>query len=129
LTAYTIFFLGQALATNIETLLICRFFGGLFGVAPLTIGGGVIADMWSAEGRGPATSLFAASTFLGPVLGPIVGGYVAASDLSWNWIFWVMMIFAGVCTTLTIIFIPETYAPILLQQKVRPIRSKRCARD
>jgi hypothetical protein len=35
---------------------------------------GVIADIWPAVGRGPATSLFTASVFLGPVLGPIVAG-------------------------------------------------------
>ncbi len=35
---------------------------------------GIIADVWPALGRGPATSLFSASVFMGPVLGPIVGG-------------------------------------------------------
>jgi len=35
---------------------------------------GLIADVWSAIGRGPATSLFTASVFLGPVLGPIISG-------------------------------------------------------
>ena len=43
-------------------------------MAPLTIASGVIADMFSAEGRGMAASLFAAGVFLGPVLGPIVSG-------------------------------------------------------
>ena len=71
---YTLFHLGQALATNIQTLLITRFFAGFFAVAPLTNAGGVIADIFSAEGRGMATSLFAAGVFLGPVLGPIVSG-------------------------------------------------------
>lgn len=93
MSCYTLFHLGQALAQNIQTLMICRFFGGFFAVAPLTICGGmfsmheprafsyvsslflgVIADVWPALGRGPAVSLFSASVFLGPVLGPIVGG-------------------------------------------------------
>jgi len=74
MVAFTLFHLGQALGKNIETFLITRFFCGFFGVAPFTISGGVIADVWPALGRGPATSLFSASTFLGPVLGPIVGG-------------------------------------------------------
>ena len=74
LTCFTLFHLGQALGKNIETFLVTRFFCGFFGVAPFTICGGIIADIWPALGRGPATSLFSASTFLGPVLGPIVGG-------------------------------------------------------
>ena len=35
---------------------------------------GVIADIWPAIGRGPATTLFTASVFIGLVLGPIVAG-------------------------------------------------------
>jgi len=38
--AYTLFHLGQALAQNIETLLVTRFFAGFFAVAPLTNCGG-----------------------------------------------------------------------------------------
>jgi folate-dependent tRNA-U54 methylase TrmFO/GidA len=40
MTAYTLFILGQALAPNIETLLVTRFFSGFFAVAPLTNAGG-----------------------------------------------------------------------------------------
>lgn len=72
ISAYTILHLGQALAQNIETLLITRFLAGFFACAPLTNSGGIIADVWDAAGRGLATSLFTASVFLGPVLGPIV---------------------------------------------------------
>lgn len=71
---YTLFMLGQALAQNIQTLLVTRFFAGFFACAPLTNSGGVIADIWDVEGRGLAMSLFTASVFLGPVLGPIVSG-------------------------------------------------------
>ncbi|KAK0186318.1 major facilitator superfamily domain-containing protein [Armillaria mellea] len=118
MTVYTLFHLGQALAQNIQTLMICRFFGGFFAVGPLTVNGGIIADVWPALGRGPATSLFSASVFMGPVLGPIVGGFIATSPVSWRWIFWVMMIFAGICTILGFVFLPETYAPVLLLKKV-----------
>ena len=71
---YTIFILGQALAQNMETLLITRFLSGFFGCAPLTNSGGVIADIWDPVTRGPATSIFATMVFLGPVLGPIISG-------------------------------------------------------
>lgn len=71
---YTIFHIGQALAQNIETLLVTRFISGFFACAPLTNSGGVIADIWDPETRGLAVSLFTASVFMGPVLGPIVSG-------------------------------------------------------
>lgn len=83
---------------------------------------GVIADIWDAVGRGQATSVFTACVFIGPVLGPIVGGYIVDSALGWCWVFWVMMIFAGVCTLITVAALPETYAPVILAKKAEQIR-------
>ncbi|KAJ6506234.1 MFS polyamine transporter [Mycena vitilis] len=122
MSMYSILHLGQALAQNIETLLITRFFGGFFAVAPLVNAGGVIADIWSVQSRGLATSMFSASVFLGPVMGPIVAGYIVESSLSWRWVFWVMMIFAGTCTTIMILTLPETYAPVLLANRLKARR-------
>ncbi|KAK0440401.1 MFS polyamine transporter [Desarmillaria tabescens] len=122
--AYILFHLGQALAHNIESLLVCRFFSGFFGVAPLAVDGGIIADIWPAIGRGPAASLFATSVFLGPVLGPLVGGFIASSSVTWRWIYWVMMMFAGACTVMAIIFLPETNASVILLKKVKRLRKE-----
>ncbi|KAJ6483623.1 MFS polyamine transporter [Mycena vitilis] len=123
MTMYTILHLGQALAKNITTLLITRFLGGFFAVAPLVNAGGLIADIFSVESRGTAMSLFAASVFLGPVMGPIVSGYIIESGTSWRWVFWVMMLFAGSCTIFMILLLPETYAPVILLKKVKARRT------
>lgn len=69
----TFFNAGACGSQNIETLIILRFFAGAFGSSPLTNAGGVIADMFPANQRGIAMSLFASAPFLGPTLGPIVG--------------------------------------------------------
>jgi DHA1 family multidrug resistance protein-like MFS transporter len=82
----------------------------------------LIADVWDPVGRGLATSLFNASTFLGPVLGPIVSAFVVTSPLGWRWVFWIMMIFAGVCWLAALALLPETYAPVLLARKARRLR-------
>lgn len=109
---YTLFQIGDALAQNITTVVVIRFLAGTFAAAPLTNAGGVIADTWDPVGRGPAMSVFSASVFLGPVLGPIVGGFLTTSYLTWRWIFWIQMIFASVCLAVVIFFLPETYAPV-----------------
>ena len=44
------------------------------------------------------------------------------SPIGWRWIFWIMMAFAGVCTILAFLFLPETYAPVLLQSKAKRLR-------
>jgi MFS transporter, DHA1 family, multidrug resistance protein len=72
---YTIFIILQlpvAVAPNVETILVCRFFMGCFGCAPLAIVGGALADFWGPVDRGVAITFFAAATFAGPAFGPIV---------------------------------------------------------
>ena len=73
LAIYTLFHIGQARANDMTTLLVTRFLSGFFAVAPLTNSTGVIADIWDPVNRGIATSVFASSVFLGPVLGPVIG--------------------------------------------------------
>ncbi|KIY53724.1 MFS polyamine transporter [Fistulina hepatica ATCC 64428] len=124
MSMYTIFHLGQSLAPNITTLLVTRFLCGFFAVAPITNCSGVIADIWDATGRGPARAAFLFCLFLGPTIGPIIGGFVTESYLGWRWVFWVMMIFAGACTLLMFITIPETYAPVLMWKKARRLRAQ-----
>ena len=74
LVAYTLFYLGQTLAQNMATVLVTRFLCGFFACAPLNNCGGLLVDLWDAASRVPASSLLFASIFLGPALGPTVGG-------------------------------------------------------
>ncbi|KAH7929150.1 MFS general substrate transporter [Leucogyrophana mollusca] len=113
----TLLHLGQSLACNMTTLLVTRFIGSVFGIAPLSNCGGVIADIWGPAQRGLAMSVFMHSVFLGATtLGPIMGGLVV-ENLGWRWVFWVMTIYAGSCTVIVAIALPETFAPILLREK------------
>lgn len=45
--SFGIFNIGVAVAKDYQTLMICRFFGGFFGSAPLAITAAVFADMYS----------------------------------------------------------------------------------
>ncbi|CAL1705557.1 unnamed protein product [Somion occarium] len=107
---------------NIETLMIARFFCGVFSSAPFALAGGTISDIWDNEERGFAIALFAAAPYGGPVLGPIVGGFVGQS-IGWRWIFWINMIFSGV-VALAILLIPETYAPVILKNRAARLRKE-----
>ena len=73
-SAYLLTFIGQALPRNMETLLVMRFLGGVFGSAPLATGGGVLADMWDAPGRTIPSAIFLTCVFIGPCTATIVGG-------------------------------------------------------
>jgi DHA1 family multidrug resistance protein-like MFS transporter len=74
--------IGQALAPNIGVFLGTRLLSGFFAVAPLVNGGGVVADIWDPLTRGLATNIFSTMIFLGPVLGPVVGGLCVQTSLA-----------------------------------------------
>ncbi|KAI1326081.1 major facilitator superfamily transporter [Xylariaceae sp. FL0255] len=95
---------------------VLRFLAGAFGSSPLTNSGGVIADMFAPKERGFATSLFAAAPFLGPAIGPIAGGFLSQAR-GWRWVEGLMAIFTGTLWILVALYVPETYAPVLLRKR------------
>lgn len=69
---FAIFQIPVAVAQNLQTIMVCRFFVGVFGCSPLAVVGGAMADIWNPVDRAVAIAMFSAATFLGPVLGPIM---------------------------------------------------------
>ena len=68
-------------------LIAFRFLAGLGGSAPLSVGGGVLSDMWNAEKRGKAVAIYSLAPLLGPSIGPVAGGFIAEKS-TWRWVFW-----------------------------------------
>lgn len=123
LTLYMVFIMASALAPNIGAQLAFRFIAGLFGATPLTCAGGSISDLWSPMERVYAFPIFANAAFMGPIFGPIVGGFVGESSLvSWRWTEWITLIISGLVLVLVSLLQPETYAPILLKWKAAHLR-------
>lgn len=114
--ALTAFNAGAVGSQNMQTLVVLRFLAGAFGSSPLANAGGVIADMFPASQRGLAMSVFAAAPFMGPTLGPIVGGFFGETK-GWRWIEGLMAIFTGVLWIVGALAIPETYGPVLLRKR------------
>ncbi|KAL2834367.1 putative MFS transporter [Aspergillus cavernicola] len=114
-------FLGGSVGSqNVATLLVLRFFAGTFGGSPLVNSGGTIADLFPPAQRGLALTIYCVAPFLGPILGPIVGGFVS-ENIGWRWVQGVCVIFIGVIGILGVVFIPETYGPVLLQRRARQL--------
>ena len=74
---YLFFNLGCGLAQTNTQMIIFRFLAGLGGSAPLALGGGVLSDLFAAEERGKAISIYGLAPVLGPAVGPIAGGFVS----------------------------------------------------
>ena len=111
---------GSAGSRNVTTLLVLRFFGGTFSGSPLVNSGGAIADLFPPVQRGLAMTLYCVAPFLGPILGPVVGGFVS-ENVGWRWVQGVCCISVGVVGILGVIFVPETYGPVLLLTRAKQL--------
>ncbi|KAH6886879.1 putative MFS multidrug transporter [Thelonectria olida] len=107
---------GSAGSRNMPTLLVLRFFAGTFGGSPLVNSGGVIADLFPPAQRGLAMTVYCVAPFLGPILGPVVGGFVS-ENIGWRWVQGLCCICIGAIGILGVIFVPETYGPVLLAKR------------
>ncbi|KAK5625003.1 hypothetical protein RRF57_000719 [Xylaria bambusicola] len=129
LLLFVLFNLGCALSPNIAALLVfrflCGFFGSPTGASPpgnltpsrqVTNSGGSLTDIWPSSHRSVPLALFTAASFLGPVFAPIVGAFICQYT-SWRWCYWVVLILSATVYVCMFAFLPETYAPRLLQLK------------
>lgn len=68
---FCLFNIGTALAKNLHTILILRFFGGLVGSAPISVGGATLMEIYEPNQIPYAIALYAVSGICGPILGPV----------------------------------------------------------
>ncbi|KAK5121270.1 hypothetical protein LTR85_005436 [Meristemomyces frigidus] len=121
LVIYMIFVMASALSPNIGAQLAFRFIAGCFASTPLTCAGGSISDLWNPMERVFAFPIFANAAFTGPLLGPVMGGYIV-QYIDWRWVDWITLIISGLVLGLVVLFQPETYPPILLKWKAKHLR-------
>lgn len=119
---FCIFQIPVAVAQNVQTVIVCRFIGGIFACAPLAIVGASLSDIWDPVQRGIAACIYSGATFSGPVLGPIVGGFLVNSHLGWRWTAWITLIQGVFFWVLGMLCVPETHAPTLLRRKLEAVQ-------
>jgi DHA2 family multidrug resistance protein len=95
------------IAQSLLEIVAFRLLQGFFGAALVPIGQSILLDIYSPEERGSAMALFGMSVMVGPVLGPVIGGWLT-DHYSWRWVFYInvpigALAFAGIS-----IFMKET---------------------
>ncbi|KAH6639863.1 putative bicyclomycin resistance protein [Boeremia exigua] len=120
----SIFTIGSAASKDIQTLIICRFFAGLFGASPLCVVPAVLADIYDNVYRGMAIQFYAMTVFGGPFLAPIVGEFVVASYLGWRWTLYLPAIIGFANSCFLLCFLQETSAPFVLIEKAARLRKQ-----
>jgi len=118
---FLVFNLVCGFAQTSAQMLVFRFLAGLGGSAPLSIGGGILADCFTAEQRGKAIAIYSLAPLIGPAAGPVAGGFIAG-NISWRWVFWIVSIADAAVQISGLFFLQETWAPKLLEAKARRLR-------
>uniref|UniRef100_A0A060T8V0 ARAD1C32472p n=1 Tax=Blastobotrys adeninivorans TaxID=409370 RepID=A0A060T8V0_BLAAD len=120
----TVFSFGAATAKDLQTLLLCRFFGGFLGASPLVVTAAAFADMFNNRTRGIALTIFSGTVFVGPIVAPVVSGFIAYSYLGWRWTLYLIGIMAAFAMVLDVLFYEETYHPVILVSKAKELRRR-----
>lgn len=120
---FMLFDMGAGLSQTAPQRIVCRGLAGFFASAPAILSAASLVDVWSRIERVYTFPIFAIIIFTGPLVGPIPGSFaVNSQSVSWRWVDWMTIILAGLVLIPVVLFLPETYSPILLYWKAKEIR-------
>jgi DHA2 family multidrug resistance protein len=95
------------LAQSLPQIVGFRLLQGLFGAALVPLSQGIMLDIYSVEERGSAMALFGVSVMVGPVLGPVIGGWLT-DNISWRWVFYINVPIGVIAFMGISVFVTET---------------------
>lgn len=70
-TFFLIWIIPCAVAKNIQTMIVCRFFNGLVGSVFLSVAGGTVGDLFARHELGAPMMIYSSAPFAGPEIGPL----------------------------------------------------------
>lgn len=122
---YICFSFAVGAAKDIQTVMICRFFAGFMGAAALVVAPASMSDIFSPVARGKAVTVFAMAVFGGPMLAPILGGFIAKNrGLGWRWTSYFSGLIGVVALLAVVFFLEETHHGLILVKKAETLRRR-----
>lgn len=120
---FSVFCFATAVAKDLQTIFICRFFAGFFGACSLTLSGAVCSDMLSPKTYTVGMVGFCVAVFMGPLLAPVIGGFTIMNEhLGWRWTHYIAGILGAISFASMLFFLDESYAPVILTTKANRLR-------
>jgi MFS family permease len=110
---------------NFATLAVSRTLAGLFCGPCLTVGVGILNDLWDLSLEKIGTSfavLFVLFIIWATQIGPMASAGIIEHH-SWRWTFWVAAILLGV-TAVWSFLVPETYHPQIIRARAKKMGQK-----
>jgi DHA2 family multidrug resistance protein len=94
-------------ATDLGQLVLYRALQGVCGAGLIPLSQATLLRINPPERHGHAMAVFGIGTIMGPISGPLLGGWLT-ENYSWRWIFYVNLPVGLLCTLGIIVFIRQT---------------------
>ncbi|HWA85593.1 MAG TPA: DHA2 family efflux MFS transporter permease subunit [Opitutus sp.] len=76
------------MAATLDEMVIFRLLQGIFGAPLVPLSQAVLLDEYPREQHGPAMALWGVGVMVGPILGPMLGGWLT-EYYNWRWVFYI----------------------------------------
>ena len=86
IAGFTLASLLCGIATSIEQMVLFRILQGCFGACMVPLAQATMLDVNPREKHGSAMALWGMGVMIGPILGPMLGGYLT-DNYNWRWVF------------------------------------------
>src|SRR5512144_2280943 len=103
-------------AWSLGSLVFFRVLQGIGGGGLVPISQSILLESFPREKHGAAMAIFGLGAMLGPIVGPLLGGWITDS-LSWRWIFYINIPIGIVAIIMNILVINDP--PYMKRQKMR----------
>ncbi len=94
------------MATSLTQIVLFRLLQGAFGAALVPLSQSVLVTVYPRERHGFAMALFGLGVMVGPVLGPVLGGWLTES-YSWRYVFYINLPIGVLCLLGMIAYLPD----------------------
>jgi MFS transporter, DHA2 family, multidrug resistance protein len=95
------------MAQSLEQIVLFRILQGMFGAALVPLSQSVLLDVYPKERQGFAMALWGIAVMVGPVLGPVLGGWLT-ENYTWRWVFYINLPIGALTFLGIVTFLQET---------------------
>ena len=96
-----------ATATSLPEMVLFRALQGVGGAFIVPLAQATLFDINPREKHGQAMALFGGGVMIGPILGPVLGGWLT-DNYNWRWVFLVNLPVGILCILIMMRFMPKT---------------------
>src|SRR3954452_7805831 len=96
-----------ATATSLPEMVLFRGLQGIGGAFIVPLAQATLFDINPRDKQGQAMALFGGGVMIGPILGPVLGGWLT-DNYNWRWVFLVNLPVGVICLLLMLRFMPKT---------------------